>query len=135
MAMRICSRCTRNRAVKFFTPRGKVCADCRKKRQRRATKNKRITETYGITMEDYDLMLLFQEGVCAICYGIRKVYDIDHDHAVEKAMGSRASIRGLLCRSCNKTLSYVRDDPERLRRAAYYLENPPAHQALEMEAE
>jgi len=86
-------------------------------------------------MEDYDSMLLFQEGSCAICFGIRKVYDIDHDHAVEKALGSRASVRGLLCRSCNKTLSYVRDDPARLRRAADYLENPPAYDILEMEPE
>ena len=136
MRTRPCSKCGRNRAEKFYvSPKGHVCSTCRKSRSRRATKNRRITTTYGITIEEYEKLLLFQEGACAICFGLRPTLDIDHDHAVEKALGSRASVRGLLCRSCNRALSYVRDDPERLRRAADYLQAPPAYDILEMEPE
>lgn len=75
-------------------------------------------------------MLEEQGGVCAGCGGRRKVFDVDHDHAVEKVAGPRASVRGLLCRSDNKVLAYVRDSPERLRALADYLEHPPAHAVL-----
>lgn len=45
---------------------------------------------------------------------------VDHDHAT-------SLVRGLACKMCNnRLLTAARDDPEILRRAADYLEHPPA---------
>ena len=40
---------------------------------------------------------------------------VDHDHETGK-------IRGLLCHACNIVLGLVKDDPDRLRLLANYLE-------------
>ena len=69
----------------------------------------------GVTIEDYDLMLAGQDGVCAICRNPPKVrrLDVDHNH-------STGRVRGLLCHRCNRTLaSWVND--EWLRAALVYL--------------
>lgn len=60
---------------------------------------------YGITQEQYDAMLISQEGRCAICGtdqwgGSGNRPHIDHDHATKK-------VRGLLCFSCNVTLGWM----------------------------
>lgn len=67
---------------------------------------------------DYDALLLFQDGVCAICrkkdsFGQRLA--VDHDHSTDL-------IRGLLCRKCNTGIGQFDDDPSRLIVAADYLE-------------
>lgn len=52
--------------------------------------------------------------ICAIC-GAESDLVGDHDHGTGKP-------RGILCRNCNLAIGNMRDDPERLRRAAEYLE-------------
>ena len=52
--------------------------------------------------------------VCEIC-GSSCVICVDHDHKTGKP-------RGGLCRECNLLISYSKDDPELLRKAAFYLE-------------
>lgn len=84
---------------------------------------------YGLTPERYDEMLAQQGAACAICghpettihYSSGKVRTlaVDHDHAT-------GIVRGLLCGRCNRALGLFADDPERLRKAALYLESPPA---------
>lgn len=76
---------------------------------------------FGLTLEDYDLMLNAQAGVCAICetddtspWG---VFCVDHCHETGR-------VRGLLCHRCNVAIGQARDDPILLRRAADYLERP-----------
>ncbi len=54
---------------------------------------------FGMTIADYDLMYVIQDGRCAMCgrqdnYD-RQHFDIDHDHYSGKA-------RGLLCNKCNR---------------------------------
>jgi hypothetical protein len=75
---------------------------------------------YGLTPEEYDLMLVLQDGLCAICH--RPPTDIklavDHDHET-------GTVRGLLCPSCNNGLGRFRDDPALLTRAADYLKGWP----------
>lgn len=62
-------------------------------------KDKQLRETYGITLDDYILMLEKQNYKCAIC-GTNKSGDenntfwVDHNHKTGK-------VRGLLCVSCN----------------------------------
>jgi hypothetical protein len=75
---------------------------------------------YGITMDDYNKMLIDQEGKCAICPRIHdpsrkagRLY-VDHDHATGK-------VRALLCHNCNFTLGYAKEDPRILLECVAYL--------------
>lgn len=81
-----------------------------------------LKRTYGITPDQYDALLDAQNGVCFIChkYPGKKRLAVDHDHKT-------GFIRGLLhVAPCNRMLGDVRDLPDVLRRAADYLDNPPA---------
>jgi hypothetical protein len=74
---------------------------------------------YGITPEQYDEMLIAQDGKCEICKtdkptGKWKVFAVDHCHKT-------GNIRGLLCNECNRGMGLLRDDPELLIKAAEYL--------------
>lgn len=74
---------------------------------------------YGLSMEDYEVLLKKQIGVCAICNkpcstGHRLC--IDHEHET-------GGIRGLLCYKCNIAIGHLNDSPALLRKAANYLEN------------
>jgi hypothetical protein len=74
----------------------------------------RLRRVYGLTIEDYDRMLVQQGHACTICR--RKSDDklhIDHCHATN-------TVRGLLCRKCNTGLGNFDDDPDRLREGAAY---------------
>lgn len=80
-------------------------------------------KSYGITIEDYDIMSESQGHVCAICgnaetaknqYGIKRLA-VDHCH-------QSGTVRGLLCADCNRALGMFRDNPNLLRKAADYLE-------------
>ena len=122
---RPCSKCGKNRAEKFYTStRGRVCSTCRRSSARAGARDARLQATYGITQAEYEQRLAKQGGKCAICGGTRRTnLDVDHDHAKERAgIPTRDTIRGLLCRRCNKLLASVRDKPEVLRAAAEYLE-------------
>lgn len=77
-----------------------------------------LQRKYGITVEDYELMLERQDGGCAICGagpGKRRLH-VDHDHESEV-------VRALLCGDCNTGIGKFDENPELLRRAAAYLEN------------
>lgn len=86
----------------------------------------RLLVVYKVTLEQYYLMLAQQDGKCAICLLKPRTQRlaVDHDHKT-------GAIRGLLCMLCNhKLLGAAREDPDILRRALRYLENPPADSAL-----
>lgn len=80
-----------------------------------------LRSKYGIGIAEYEQMLEQQSGVCAICEQPQsdpryEALAVDHCHATGR-------IRGLLCNLCNKSLGGFKDSPERLRRAAEYLES------------
>jgi hypothetical protein len=92
----------------------------------RARQRRKRLAKYGLTVDDYELMLAQQNGVCAICgmpETVRQPHRadggeslaIDHDHATGR-------VRGLLCMMCNTAIGKLKDDPELLRSAAHYLE-------------
>ena len=120
-----CAKCGRNRALKFYAPRGRVCSFCQKRRTSNASRETRLLETYGISLADYDAMLAAQGGVCAICGGTRKAnLDVDHSHKTYL-------VRGLLCRRCNRRLLPASlDQVDLLLKAIEYLNNPPAFAVL-----
>lgn len=82
----------------------------------RAIKRRRLRK-YGLTEEQYESLLAKQGWQCAICGGEPK--SVDHDHVT-------GEVRGVLCRPCNTGLGHFKDDPERLRRAATYIEEVAA---------
>ena len=97
-----------------------TCRDCRF--------NKSLLKTYGITRDEFNLILKQQQGKCAIC---KKPLVPGRDRCLDHSHKSGA-VRGILCWFCNyKLLGNSRDDNQLLRRAADYLENPPALQVLE----
>ena len=77
---------------------------------------------YGISMEEFDGLLEFQGGGCAICSKpiekLRRRMNIDHDH-------KNGKVRGILCSGCNTGLGHLGDNVEGLKKALYYLENTP----------
>lgn len=92
----------------------------------KSSRSSRLLSNYGLTVEEYDVLLVKQGGVCAICgesprEGERRLA-VDHDHSCcpgKKSCG--ACIRGLLCANCNPMLGYARDDVGRLSSAIEYL--------------
>jgi hypothetical protein len=125
----------KKRAPKEFCPQGHSrigninkdfsCKTCKQDRSR--------LEKYGITAEQYNLLLEKQEGKCFICLckPRSKSLAVDHDHKCCKARQSCGKcIRGLLCMRCNHVLlGAAKEDPEVLLRAADYLTNPPAQRS------
>jgi nitrate/TMAO reductase-like tetraheme cytochrome c subunit len=81
-----------------------------------------MRRTYGISMEDFDALVEFQNGNCAVCFKPLEVMNrranIDHDHETNE-------VRGILCTGCNTGIGHLGDNIEGLKRALYYLENTP----------
>jgi hypothetical protein len=82
-----------------------------------------IKSVYGINLNDYNNMLLKQNGVCAICgekerrksrYTAICRLTIDHCHITKR-------VRGLLCHRCNFGLGQFRDRIDLLEKAIIYL--------------
>jgi hypothetical protein len=74
-----------------------------------------LKSKYGMTPEEYDLMVAEQEGRCRICKDEVDLLYVDHCHTTLVR-------RGGLCDGCNFGLGHFKDDPARLRAAADYLE-------------
>jgi hypothetical protein len=73
---------------------------------------------YGITIADYEAMLISQGNSCAICRrapeGTERL-QVDHDHTT-------GHVRALLCLQCNALLGQAHDDTAVLMAAVRYLE-------------
>jgi hypothetical protein len=120
---RWCARCSSMKPEDRFPTRGAnrraaYCTPCSSEHGF----ERRLLRHYDMTVEDYDLMFERQGGRCAICMRRPRTrrLAVDHDH------GS-GEIRGLLCSRCNnKVLGGSGESASLLRRAASYLERPPA---------
>lgn len=87
-------------------------------------KDTEIRSKYGISMEDYYLLLGVQGGGCAICGSVdprfgRKFFCVDHSH-------SSGKVRGLLCHTCNLGLGHFNDNIKLIESAQSYLLSNPA---------
>lgn len=92
------------------------CPECRKRYLRRL-RNSHLVLYYGITLDEHERRAEAQGNACAICgrHNGRKRLAVDHDHKT-------GEVRGLLCEKCNQGLGNFGDDPDRLRKAADYLD-------------
>jgi ribosomal protein S14 len=104
--------------------RHSVCKICDRKRVKEqynaeTYRNQHLKRNYGITLNEYNQMLLEQEHRCKICgttepggkYG---KFMVDHSH-------NTGEVRGLLCKSCNIALGEVGDNISTLQKMIEYL--------------
>jgi hypothetical protein len=92
----------------------------------KAVTSRTLKHYYGITLVEYENLLVAQNGVCAICRQAETSTDpklnrprrlaVDHCHTTGK-------IRGLLCLACNTAIGKLKDDPQLIERAAAYVRN------------
>lgn len=112
-----------------------VCSTCKsaeRRRQIRAIKDPlyianmreqqrkyRLKRKFGLTVEEYDELLVIQGGVCAICKKPNPkdtFMPVDHDHKT-------GSVRGILCDTCNQAIGLFYDDTELMKNAIEYLKD------------
>lgn len=84
-------------------------------RSRTYQRGSHFFKRYGITVEQYEAMVVEQEGTCPICCTQPEVLVVDHCHET-------GAVRGLLCGPCNTGIGMLADSPERLRAGALYIE-------------
>lgn len=79
-----------------------------------------LKRKFGITIDDYNLMLEKQNHCCLICGRHRNIFSkdfaVDHNHIT-------GEVRGLLCSKCNQGLGKFNDDTELLHKAIKYLDS------------
>jgi hypothetical protein len=75
----------------------------------RYRKNKVLKQKFDITIEDYDTMMLRQNGVCAICgqEDTQFALGVDHNHTTGR-------VRGLLCNPCNRALGLLKESTKNM---------------------
>ena len=82
----------------------------------RKIRNAGFVRKYGITLEEYEAILVAQNYLCCICeIDLRTTKaDTDHCHATGK-------VRGILCHNCNLAIGLLKDDPKFCISAGEYL--------------
>ncbi len=86
------------------------------------TINNNLYYKFGITLEQYNKLLILQKYQCAICKvssnrvrsGKSKRFAVDHCHITNK-------IRGLLCDACNLAIGNFKDNFDLCDKASEYL--------------
>jgi hypothetical protein len=90
-----------------------------KSNKKEEIKRYELKRRYNVTPEQYNKTFSKQEGKCAICYNEFKSTQnthVDHNHIT-------GNFRGLLCRSCNQGIGYLKDDIKILKSAIKYLKD------------
>lgn len=104
-----CRKCTNNRRD--------FARKLNREKESLREKNKRLKYEYGISINDYNMMIINQDGKCKICKkSSSETLSVDHCHDSLK-------VRGLLCRQCNSVIGMAKDNTDILRSAILYLEN------------
>jgi len=84
----------------------------------RKSKDANLKNSYGISIEEYEIMFEKQGGRCAICgkhqSELTKRLFVDHDHKT-------GQVRGLLCANCNAGLGHFYDDRGIMFHAIVYI--------------
>jgi hypothetical protein len=135
--MKICTTCKKTFDLSYFdidvrykSGHRSQCKRCNSLGKVESRLRRNLKSSYGITPEDYELILEKQNKVCKIC-GLPETritrpnakafldlpprLAVDHDHKTGK-------IRGLLCHKCNVGLGNFNDNLELLKNAIKYLE-------------
>jgi len=129
-----CKSCDTTKPIDDFYLRNKTsmvrhstCKECDKKRVKEnhdpvAYRNAELQRRYGITQQDYEVMIAEQNNQCAICNATepggrhnRGYFVVDHCHTTGK-------VRKLLCHNCNTALGLVGDNTHILQSMIEYLQ-------------
>jgi hypothetical protein len=119
-----------NKNIQNITGRQSECRSCNgEKRWLFRSKNSerfrersftdKLKRNFNLTIEDYNKMVLDQNGVCKICgqpetSKVVTRLSVDHCHSTGK-------VRGLLCKSCNSALGQAKDNIDLLHKMIDYL--------------
>jgi hypothetical protein len=99
---------------------------------RKKSNRKYRIASYGLTQQDFDLLLKLQDYACAMC---RELFeeeqlihvDLDHECCRVKNRSCGKCVRGLLCHGCNIALGHIE---HRYAMARAYLDGPRPWAAL-----
>lgn len=131
MEKRCTGPCGENKPLEAFSRRSKAkdgrqawCKQCMKERkqQLRTPKQQRahiLKHRYGLTVEQWDQMIIKQVGRCALCDDPMRNPHVDHSHV-------SGIVRGLLCLHCNSMLGRV-ERVSMIRIEAYLELGFPSH--------
>ena len=132
---KVCTTCKVEKNINEFYLRGgnyspnsrkSKCKECDKKRvvetywkDPSVYQNNHLKRNYGITLNEYNQMLVEQGHRCKTCGttepgGKHGKFMVDHSH-------NTGEIRGLLCKSCNIALGEVGDNINTLQKMIEYL--------------
>lgn len=100
-----CKKCNREMLNEYYdTEKGKKAANNKYMRNKIKYKNSKLLREYGISLDEYNLILENQGGGCAICGRTEeengKMLAVDHDHVTLKN-------RAILCASCNLVIGFI----------------------------
>lgn len=115
-----CVRCARRKARQhyFFNREARIKASQEySKKNPRASRVAHLKRAFGMTLEQFDELLLRQDHKCAICHTATpsgRGWHVDHCH-------SSGKIRGILCHHCNVILGHAKDDVGHLQACTAYL--------------
>jgi hypothetical protein len=134
--VKYCPRCKQTKKLSEFRKNGIKHTYCRlcqneynqewyKKNRERGKiwrKNGHLRRSYGITLNDYNVLLEAQNNVCAICFGTfsgtnqhgAKKLAVDHCH-------DTGIVRGLLCENCNRGIGMFKHKQNLLESALKYI--------------
>ena len=86
-----------------------------------ARRSAKLKHNYGITLDDYNIMLEDQNGVCAICG--KPPHEANPDHWKERLAVDHCHetgrVRGLLCNNCNAGIGHLGSESVALAAAQY----------------
>jgi len=133
---KVCTTCKVEKDIDEFYLRGgnyspnsrkSKCKECDKKRVAETYwkdpsiyQNNHLKRNYGITLNEYNQMLVEQGHRCKTCGttepgGKHGKFMVDHSH-------NNGKVRGLLCKSCNIALGEIKDNRQTLLNMLEYLE-------------
>ena len=137
MQSRTCLKCRVFKTEDNFTKSStgiinRTCFSCKedrvykvKGRRKEYKREWEFQRKYGISLSDYENMLVQQCGLCAVCgkeeskispkSGEIQPLSVHHDHGTGKVIG-------LWCNQCNRASGYFRDDAKLMHRAAMLTE-------------
>src|SRR6185436_12265365 len=122
------------KGISFYNNKGRLSYTCKKcqyslnstwlkkhkLKRKRWDRNYRLQKEYGITTNQFNKILLKQNGKCRIRRSNspgrgHENFNVDHKHGTKV-------VRGLLCFDCNTGIGKLKDSPVLIRRALRYLE-------------
>lgn len=120
-----CKRCYADIAAEQYAANPEASQE-RARRYRKAhpervalsQRRNRLKRLYGMTLEEFDLLLAEQGGTCAVCPSIEPNgvnWHVDHCHTTGR-------VRGILCHPCNTALGLLDEDVDRIKRLSEYVQ-------------